>query len=698
MALFMPTQITPDVRSGIGSGVIDATQDMTVSWRINGQSALLSYSITIYVNDAASTQKYTTGQISAGCPAYGVDSTGKIQMFSYTITAATLSANGITNGNEYKIIIKQWWSGGSVTQSSASVFVTRKAPTLSISTIGTAGVIGTRFYTFTGNYYQAQGDTLNWFRWRIAYDGQENTPFFDSGDITGTDNVSCTYDGFFANTNYTVRLTIQTENGVEADTGWVDFSCSYAIPQTSGNVTVACANGTDAAMVDWSGVGYFPGVADGPYSISASFVNTIYSGTTISWSDGIPPMNFEAPWSVIWSGKLGAQDANIFSVLQGSNVLALTYNYLAHTLTLTNGGTTMAQQTGIINSPELTVILTENKLYIRTVNPYGGLYPSATLYPGATLYPAADSPGYVSTYEISVSYTQLPITSVSVGGYAECYFIEVVKGTPDAETISAAIDDGDYTPGLQTVDYMLVNWTNGINASTFDIGDDTLIGFALYRRHGNDPTLIKVADTDVNTATVYDYGAASQQGPYTYYLFAVGQNTYIASPIITEVFAPCWWNWTLIECEATDDDNVYSVLAAYRFRHNIETGAMSNNNTPNLLQNFTQYPKIQLSPQNYKSGTLSGLVGSVDTVNGQPEYADSIELRDAIMALSVSQNPMFLKNRKGDLLRVTVSAPITMQTSDATREQMQTFSLSWAEVGSADGVSLYALENKGVAP
>ncbi|MBO7150390.1 MAG: hypothetical protein J6V82_01430, partial [Clostridia bacterium] len=220
MAIFQPSNVLPDVRSGIGNGVVDATQDLVVSWRINGQSALTSFSITIYDNDAASTQKYTTGEITTGCPAYGTDSAGNPQFFSYTISAATLSSSGITNGNEYKIIIEQWWSASeSITQSSASVFITRATPTLSISTIGTLGVIGTRSYTFTGNYAQAQGDVLNWLRWQIAYADDLDDPFYDSGNITGTMALSCTYDGFFTDTDYAIKLSVQTEGGVEIDTG-----------------------------------------------------------------------------------------------------------------------------------------------------------------------------------------------------------------------------------------------------------------------------------------------------------------------------------------------------------------------------------------------------------------------------------------------------------------------------------------------
>ena len=692
MALFQPSFVYPDARSGMGRGTVDATKPLAVSWRINGASAMTAFSITIYLNNAASTQKYTTGKITTGCPAYGTTSAGAIQLFSYTIPASTLSSAGIVNGQDYKLIIKQWWSAnGSITQSSASAFITRATPSLSINAIGVNSTIGTRFYTFTGSYSQAQGDTLNWFRWRIAYANQHDTPIFDSENISGTMDLSCTYDGFFTNTDYSVRLTAQTENGIEIDTGWVDFSCSYSIPHTTGAIVVACQAGTDAVYIGWSGVGSYPGTASGYYSISTDHVCTIGSGASISWSQSQPAdMSFDAPWSIVWKGTIYQQNATIFTVGQSGGNINLTYSFASQMLTLKKGNTTLAAQTGIKNNPTVTVVLTEDTLYIRTENVGGGLYPATTLYPGTSLYPKGDTTVDVNTYQLSVSYTQETITSLAVGGYQQCYYIEVLQGTASAETITAAISDGTYVPNLTQDDYLLVKWENGISAGTLDIGGDTLIGFALYRRHKDDANLVKIAETDPNATEILDYSAGSQQGPYSYYLFPKGANSYIASPLTSDEISPCWWNWTLMECTETDDEDIFLVNAAYKFRYNVESGAMSNNNSPSILQNFTRYPKVQLAPQNYKGGTISGLIGAVYWSNGQPYYSDSIELRNAIMALSVTQNPLFLKNRKGDVLRVQISAPISMNTADATIEQMQTASIQWVEVGSADGVSLYS--------
>lgn len=695
MAIYQPGQVVPDVRSGLGLGVVDATQPLEVSWRIHGPSALTSFSITIYENNTASTQKYSTGQISTGCPAYGTTNTGEPQFFSYTIPAASLSS--LSNGNEYKLIIKQWWNNNaeSITQSSASVFLTRAAPTLSIAAIGSSSVIATRFYTFTGNYTQAQGDVLNWFRWQIARADDTANPFYDTENVSGTMNISCYYDGFFTGTNYAVRLTAQTENGVELDTGWVNFSAAYAVTDTFGEITAGCVGGTDAVVVEWTGIGYIPGVSTGANSFSmngSKRVLDMQAGASVTWSSvGTSPMSFAAPWTVIWSGILTQTNGNVFTIAQSGGNIVLSYSSTTRILTLSRGSTVLATSGAIGYLPTtVTVVITATKMYVASRYLGGGLVPSETLYPSNTLYPKDNTSTITSATNYNLSYTQQSITSVAINGVQTCNYIEVVNGTVGAEIISE-INAWAYTPGLSTTDYMLADFSDYYNAGTLSIGGDTLQGFALYRMRDSEETLVKIAETDATTGKVYDYSALNGQGIYTYYLFPIGTNTYISSPLVSGGVNPCWWNYTLMECQETSEANIFTVLSAFRFRYNVESGAVSNNNSPSILQNFTPYPKIQVMPQNYKSATLGGLIGAVDWSSGQPQYMDTLTTRDAIYALSISQNPLFLKTRKGELIRVKVGGAISMQTADATKEQMQTMSLPWIEIGNAENVGLYSL-------
>ena len=53
MAIYQPTNISPSLWGELGNGVVDATKALTVTWQVNGTSALTAFSITIYRNDAA---------------------------------------------------------------------------------------------------------------------------------------------------------------------------------------------------------------------------------------------------------------------------------------------------------------------------------------------------------------------------------------------------------------------------------------------------------------------------------------------------------------------------------------------------------------------------------------------------------------------------------------------------------------------
>lgn len=684
MALFQPTYVLPDARQGLGEGTADVTQGLTVSWHINGASAMTKFQIVISLNDSASTQKYSTGELTAGCPAYGTAPDGEMLFFSYTIPAATLRSAGITNGNEYKLLITQWWSASdSVTQTSASAFTAKAAPVLGIGSIGT---VDTRYYTFTGSYSQAQGDVLNWFRWQIAVSGNEDAPLLDTGNISGTMDISCAYDGFFSGTRYAVRLTAQTESGVEADTGWVYFSVQYDMPAVSGSISAQCAKRTDAVYVEWSGVAYIPGTASGPYTITDGVLN-LPAGSSVVWNRiNDQPLSFTPPWSFLWRATLSAPAAALVTIGQTGGNLVLGYDGSA--LTLSKGGTVLASQSGITGNPTVTVILTPDMLYIRSGRLGGGLYPSATLYPAANLYPRADTESISDRWSMAVSYTQQNVTAVTLGGAQSCDYVEVAVGTVSQETITAAWVNGSYEPGLSESDYMVADFSEGLNAGNLDIGGDTIEGYALYRRQGDAEILTHIADVARDVTSVYDYSARSQQGPYTYYLFPIGSETYISQSLASKPISPIFWNWTLLECQEAAEG--FQVLAEYRFRNNVSTGAMSNHNAPGVLENFTRYPTVQRSPQNYRGGTLSALTGYIRRSGGSLTYTDTLAIRDAIYAMSTTENALFLKNRKGDLLRVRISEAVTMQTSDGTREQAQTVSISWVETGSAERVSLWA--------
>ena len=265
--LFEPSNISPDQING--TGTVDITQGLTVSWQVNGDSAMSHYRIRIFQNDAASTQLYDTGKTSVGStPFWGVDYAGNVQYFSVTIPAATLSSAGMSNGNEYKLRIGQWAQGNSsgFWNRTASVFITRSAPTLAITTIPSP--LTSKAHSFTATYSQAQGDGIRWVQWEISESGNESDPFVNTGPIYGTGELQVDYDGFLTGTTYTIRCTVETANGIDVTTGWVDFPVSYSVDPAEGNVSACVLAGSPCVWVRWSQME----TADG-YSIMRRNVN-----------------------------------------------------------------------------------------------------------------------------------------------------------------------------------------------------------------------------------------------------------------------------------------------------------------------------------------------------------------------------------------------------------------------------------------
>ena len=224
--LFQPSNIAPSTLSGIGAGTVDVTQGLTVSWQVNGDTPMTAYKITIYQNDAASTQKYTTNKITLSVPFQTHDKNGNPTFFSTSISAANLSSAGVVNGyaNGYKLLITQWWSANDyVEQTSASVFTTRKLPTLTIDPISGNNISE----TITATYSQAQGDPISTVEWVFAVAGSETEPIKKTGTVI-TQILSFDVDGLMNGTTYSIECNVVTASGVDISTGEQLFPKEYA--------------------------------------------------------------------------------------------------------------------------------------------------------------------------------------------------------------------------------------------------------------------------------------------------------------------------------------------------------------------------------------------------------------------------------------------------------------------------------------
>lgn len=109
MALYQPSNIVPSSFGGIGNGTVAVSDNINISWQINGNSALIAFQIDVYKNTALSELVYSTGIITDNCPAYGVDNKGNPTFFKYSPNQ-NWSSWGLLDGDNYKIGITQFYS------------------------------------------------------------------------------------------------------------------------------------------------------------------------------------------------------------------------------------------------------------------------------------------------------------------------------------------------------------------------------------------------------------------------------------------------------------------------------------------------------------------------------------------------------------------------------------------------------------
>jgi hypothetical protein len=691
--LNQPVNVIPSSLSGAGYGVIDATVPLLVSWQVSGDTPMVAYRVVIQQNDTASTQMFSTGKVTLSEPFYGVDNKGNVQMFvASAIRASQLSDAGIVNGyaNGYKIVITQWWGGStpeeSITQTSPSCFITRSAPSLIIEleNYTEQDPYDQKNIIIGATFSQAEGDTVKTIRWYL-YEGQEQSQsnlLLDTGDIE-TQMLQLDYDGLFPETYYTVTAVVETSSGVTVSATKTLY-VNYTVGENAGAVTVCKPTGKNYVDVTWSERSTIDGVANPDVSFDRDSVIIVDNGT-VEYS----PMDLQAPWSFVWKGKLNISSGITDFVSLGTSTNPYILTTDGDSVELMRGGNIIfGEQLRIHNDDELTIVVTPTHYYIRHYTYTGGTLPMLTQYPRVTLYPS-DITWQTDVYSGEITYEQDSITSITLYGAQSCDYVWVEGVELSDDIINQLMYGDDYEPVASYTTLFLSSFNAGTLTAYISGSGGVPAGSSVYRKESGKQILEHIVDTSGGVLSIRDYGAKART-TYQYYVFTVGVNVYTEAFVSSEI-TPQYGNYTLMECIYDEDDGAYHVQAEYPFACNVNQGAMQNNNTPNILKNFTQYPNRQPVNALYASGTLSALIGSVNQTDAS--YTDSWQLADKINKLSVSNNPKFLRDMKGKIWKIETSEAITTEISTSNIFIPIKMTIPWVEVGSAEGASIVATPN-----
>lgn len=709
MQLFQPTNITPDIRGAFGNGVQDVqVAGVTVSWQVNGTAPMTAFQIDVYDNDTESTLRYSTGKITDGCPFYGTAPDGSPVRFSYAIGPASGLAPSAT---EYKLKITQWWSETeSVTQQSPSVFLLQFPPLFDIS--GPSHTITGRSLTATAELrrtldFGSRDLGILWARWVLRRHNLatgELDVVDDTGKVYGSPELSYSYDGLFSGETYDLALYGETEIGEPVSGNYADISVSYDTESTGINLVASRACGGESAVqISWGKLVNIPGTTVGRVGYGYTGV-VMKSGSSVSWDEeNNEEMSIEPPWSVIWKGTLNGENPYLCKLIFDNGSEA-ELGFLTSSPGLEPGtgrlywsynGYAIGNEFFVVHDgAQATVVLTPDTITVR-YNGNQGIYPNEDLFPENILFPTNGTNGYVVRQkQVLEEYTPLDtrtIKEVQIFGPQTLEYVQIVNQGLSQQEILPYLTD-EYEPNFDLGTRFLFDQGSSDGNAGSIAGDPTqYTNTRIYRQNAGSSELVPVAETELTVNTVLDYGAVSQGGPYTYYLFLDSQTEGVPQArAVSNETNPCFWNWTVLSCTEDSYGN-YAVNRSFLFRMNVASGSLSNNNRPNVLNNFTRYPLVQIAPFNFKSGSLQSLIGVIDYSDGQNTYYDTPSLRDAIMGLSSSQTTLFLKNRKGDLWKIRPNGEITMDTMDNTREQAQSMTFPWVEVGSAENTAIYQI-------
>lgn len=659
MALYMPTNVSPSTMGAWGDGTVDLNNGLHISWQVNGNSAMQAFQIRIYENDSLSTKVYDTGKRTDGCPFYGRDANGNVVRFDYRIGLTALQNAGMHNGKDYKLIITQWWSDTeSVTQQSASVFRCRETAELTIDAF--ADPVTSKSATWTATYQYA---SPVWVRWMLRRAGADEM-LLDTGALF-TAQLELTYDELFNGVEYEIRCQVESTNGKIADTGWKSFSVAYETQKYSGTATAVVVKEKSGVFIQWPAAVEIQGKAEGTYTIENG-VLTLPQGSTVLW-DGVGGtsngLGFKGDWGIQWRGSIVGNNWIPF-IVSGENGLGASASYrLAFPENLKQyarrEGATVVYTANMIGHDVERAIIT---VYYKDDQGQDQAV-------GTSWRTGQPNPAQYKNVEV--------VETVQLTGAQACTALWIKKG---------AIQEGE-TPNFDSSTYMLADFTNGLSGGSVQLAAG-ITGWEIYRETLDTGEFRKIGKTAADQLSIWDCSAVSQ-GTYTYYIFGVGNGTFALTPMTTNQIAVCLWDWVILSCEEASD-GTYHVEKLYRFSLNVSSGTMPNNNSPGILDNFTPYPTVQLSTANYRSGTLSSYIGYV---GGGAEYMEKDDLRMELYALSTTGNTLFLKNRKGDLIQIRISGEVSINTMDDTRQQAQTASIPWVEIGTTDGKRIVITED-----
>lgn len=253
----------------------------------------------------------------------------------------------------------------------------------------------------------------------------------------------------------------------------------------------------------------------------------------------------------------------------------------------------------------------------------------------------------------------------------------------------AVLNRADYEPSWDINTQMLAKFNNSLNAGNAgELASTTLKGWRVYRQDLEGSALKYVKTLDPEDIFLVDYNVKWGQ-EYKYYLFP-DYEAAMGSPFVSDAVKACWVDWILLLCrEEEGKKNEFAVEESFLFQLNTVSGQMNNNADVNVFKTYQKYPKVVKGQSNFLSGQLSSLVGYIGETNGELQYIEKLDMIDRLTSLNTDPRRKFLKDKKGHVWEVELTAPTSLEYMENVAGQPATGSIAWTEVAPTENISIY---------
>lgn len=224
-----------------------------------------------------------------------------------------------------------------------------------------------------------------------------------------------------------------------------------------------------------------------------------------------------------------------------------------------------------------------------------------------------------------------------------------------------------YDPEWDIDTFLLGKFNGNLSSGTVEFITSNLTHWLIYRKDNDKPVLTFVDKIPVDQISYVDY-LVTKNNEYTYYIFGANDDE-IAAPLIAEETVCDYWGFYLIDVEKNK---------SYGFKLNLEVGQFNYEENISEYQNNTAYSVVNRGNHKALSGTVQAIIwdsNSLITI----EQGNQIlkEFREFIF----SGRKAYLKDNRGRMWQVFLSAPSESLLSPSIKEQIITCSFSFKQIG-----------------